>query len=144
MCINEQNILVVGLPGKSQALRELPARVVKLDTGAQALQLLRRESIDTVVSRWDLPDLPDGVLLKNLTAAKPGTSTVAFVKTGDTRQEIDARSLGINAVLSEDVDNNYFRETICQLLGLPGLDPICISQASAFEDPQTYSLSGEN
>jgi hypothetical protein len=53
--------------------------------------------------------------------ARPGTPTIAFVRPGDKQQEIAARSLGVSVVLSEDVDDDYFRDAVCQLLGIDSI-----------------------
>lgn len=118
MCLVSKNILVVGVADKGNALRELPVRVLLLDTGAQAIGCLKDEKIDTVISHWELIDIPAGQLLKNVTEAKPSTPTIAFIKPGDVEQEIAARQLGVDAVLSEDIDDDYFRDTVCQILNI--------------------------
>ena len=71
-----------------------------------------------VVSKWKLPNMPDGKLLSSIIAAKPGIATIALVKADDTRQEIAARSLGISVVLADDVTDENFRHIVCNLLGL--------------------------
>jgi response regulator RpfG family c-di-GMP phosphodiesterase len=124
VCLVSRNILVVGVADKGSALRELPVRVLMLDTGAQAIRCLKEEKIDTVISHWELIDMVAGQLLTNVTAAKPFTPTIAFIKPGDTDQEIDARGLGVDAVLSEDIDDDYFRDTVCQLLGISAVESI--------------------
>ena len=118
MCLVGRNILVVGIANKGSDLRELPVRVLVLDTGAQAIRCLKEERIDTVISHWELVDMPDGKLLRNVAAAKPSTPTIAFIKPGAIDQEIAARRLGVDAVLSEEIDDDYFRETVCQLLDI--------------------------
>ena len=112
------NVLAVGVADKSGALKELPIRLLVMDTGTEAVRCLRKEKIDTVISGWDLVDMPQGRFLKNLIAAKPAIPTIAFITLGDHSEEISARSLGVSAILSEDVDEEYFREVLCQLLGI--------------------------
>ncbi len=121
MCVVSRNILVVGVADKGSALRELPVRVLAMDTGAQAIRCLKEEKIDTVISHWELIDIPAGKLLRNVREAKPSTPTIAFIKPGDIDQEIAARRLGVDAVLSEDTDDDYFREIVCQLLGISAI-----------------------
>ena len=112
------NVLTVGVADKSGILEELPIRLLVMDTGTEAVRCLRSERIDTVVSRWELADMPDGLLLRKLIAAKPAIPTIAFISPGDYSQEIAARGLGVSAILSEDVDDEYFREVLCELLGI--------------------------
>lgn len=112
------NVLAVGLGNRSDALKELPVRLIVMETGAEAIRSLRQERITTVVSRWGLVDMPQGRLLKNIIAANPAIPTIAFVTTGNPAQEIEARSLGVTVVLSEDIDDEYFCEAVCQLSGV--------------------------
>ena len=118
MCAVSRNILVVGIADKGDALRELPVQVLAMDVGAQAIRCLREEKIDTVVSHWELIDIPDGQFLRNVIKAKPSMPTIAFIKPGNIDQEIAARQIGVDCVLSGDIDDGYFRETVCQLLGI--------------------------
>ena len=118
MCVVGRNILVVGVADKGRALGEMPVRVLTVDTGTQAICCLKEERIDTVISHWALIDMLGGKFLRNVIEAKPSTLTIAFIKPGDINQELAARRLGVNAVLSEDIDDDYFRETVCQLLGI--------------------------
>lgn len=112
------NVLAVGLGNRSDILKELPIRLIVMETGAEAIRSLREERITTVVSKWGLVDMPQGRFLKNIIAAKPAIPTIAFVTAGDPAQEIEARSLGITVVLSEDIDDGYFRQAVCQLSGI--------------------------
>jgi response regulator RpfG family c-di-GMP phosphodiesterase len=116
--IIDASVLAVGLGNKSDALQELPIRLFVMGTGTQAVRCLRVEKIDTVISRWELPDMADGILLQKIRAAKPAIPTIAFIKPGYQKQEAAARSLGVSAVLDEDVDDAHFRRTVCELLGI--------------------------
>ena len=119
MCRVGKKILVVGIADKGNALRTLPVQVLAFDVGVQAIRCLREEKIDTVVSHWELIDIPDGEFLKRVKEAKPSMPTIAFIKPGDIEQELAARQIGVDCVLSEDIDDDYFREAVCQLLGIP-------------------------
>ena len=112
------NILAVGVSDKSGALKDLPIRLLVMDTGAEAVHCLQKERIATVISRWELVDMPKGELLRNIITARPNIPTIAFITPGDRSQETAARALGVSAILSEDVGDEYFRETLCQLLGI--------------------------
>ncbi len=118
------NVLAVGVTDKSDALKELPIRLLVMDTGAEAVRCLRKERIATVISRWELVDMPEGEFLKNVIAAKPAVPTIAFITPGDRSQEIAARTLGVSAILSEDVDDDDFRETLCQLLSIRTVESV--------------------
>ncbi len=118
------NVVMVGLGGRSGALKRLPIRVFFIQTGAKAGRSLKNESVDSVISKWDLPDAPDGQFLKNLRLAKPYMPVIAIVNPNDVRQEIAARSIGAAAVLSSDVSDQVFRQTAVGVLGLNDTEEI--------------------
>ena len=110
MCVVGKSILVVGVTDKEDVLRELPVRVLAMDTGVQAIRCLREERIGTIISHWELIDMPAGKLLRSIIEAKPFILTIAFIRPGDTDQEIAARRLGVDAVLSEDRSEEHTSE----------------------------------
>ena len=114
----EANVLTVGLNGKADGLAELPVRLISMRTGSEAIKCLRNEKIDSVISKWDLPDMADGSFLKGFKTVKPHMPTIAVVKPGDRGQEIAARGLGVAAVLTDDTSTEHFRQTVSQVLGL--------------------------
>jgi len=131
----QANILIVGAPGRSQALGGLPLRVLSADTAKEAIRYLREEKIDAVVSQWELGDANNGKFITNIRAAKPATPTIAFIAPGDQNQEIAARSLGISVVLNEDIDNDCFCQTICQLLAI---SPIAVKEIANKKSASAY------
>ncbi len=112
------NVLTVGLTGRHSDLKELPVRLVGVETGKQATCSLKNERFDSIVSNWDLPDMTDGVFLKKLRAFKPNIPIIAVVQSGDKSQEIAARSMGASAVLPADASDELFRQTVADILGL--------------------------
>jgi len=116
----QATVLAVGLDGRNEILRELPIRLVVKQSGIEAARSLKNEEVDSVISRWDLDDMEDGRFLKALRAAKPGITTVALVEAGNRAQEIAARSLGVSAVLTDESDDEIFRETVANVLKLKG------------------------
>jgi DNA-binding NarL/FixJ family response regulator len=116
----QTTILTVGLNGRNEVLRELPVRLIQMQSGFEAARSLKSEKVNSVISRWDLDDMPDGRFLKTFKAAKPYIPTIALVKAGSKVQEIAARALGVSAVLAEDATDNVFRDTVANLLGLHG------------------------
>jgi DNA-binding NarL/FixJ family response regulator len=131
----QATVLTVGLNGRNEVLRELPIRLITMQSGLEAARSLKNEKVNSVVSRWDLEDMPNGRFLKSLRAAKPNIPTIAFVRAGNTTQEIAARSLGVSAVLTEDASDEAFRETVANLLGLEGAVAIrAISSAENIEE----------
>jgi len=111
-------VLTVGLNGKNEILEELPIRVVTKQSGFEAARSLKNEKVDGVISRWNLIDMADGWFLKRLRVAKPDIALIAFVQAGNERQEIAARGLGVCAVLTDDDNDDFFRETVANVLGI--------------------------
>jgi len=114
----QASVLTVGLDGKNEVLRELPIRLITMQSGMKAARSLKNEKVDSVISKWDLDDMEDGRFLKNMRAVKPEIPTIAFVRAGDSTQEIAARSLGVSAVLTDDTDDELFCKTVANILGL--------------------------
>ncbi|PKL47300.1 MAG: hypothetical protein CVV39_05945 [Planctomycetes bacterium HGW-Planctomycetes-1] len=116
------NIFVVGLGGRSNALKALPVRVSFIQSGLNAARSLKTECVDSVISKWNLPDFPDGQFLKNLRLAKPYIPVIAVVDSNNAVQEIAARSIGTAAVLSSDIGDDIFRRTVVEVLGIDDTD----------------------
>jgi len=92
-----------------------------MQSGIEAARSLKNEEVDSVISKWDLDDMEDGWFLRRLRAVKPEISTIAFVRSGDQAQEIAARSAGVSAVLTDEADDEFFRKTVANVLGLHDL-----------------------
>jgi len=114
----QANVLTAGLISRNEVLRGLPIRVVAMQTGGEAAGCLRNETVDSVISKWELDDMKDGWFLRRFKAIKPRVPTIAFVKAGDIEQEIKARSLGVSAVLTDESSDELLRQTIINILGL--------------------------
>jgi len=117
----QANVLTVGLGDKNEALQELPLRLIAMSSGAKAARSLKNERVDSVISKWDLDDMKNGLFLKRLKAVKPEVPTIVFVMAGNQAQEIAARSSGASAVLTEDATDEFFQSTVANVLGLRGI-----------------------
>jgi DNA-binding NarL/FixJ family response regulator len=60
----------------------------------------------------------DGRFIKNLRAVKPDIPTIVFIRADEPAQEIAARSLGVSAVLTDEADDELFRQTVANVLGI--------------------------
>ena len=114
----QATVLTVGLNGKNEALEELPIRLITMQSAKQAARSLKNEKVDSIISNWDLEDMKNGRFIEQLRAVKPEIPTIVFVKAGDKSQEIAARSLGVSAVLTTDSDDEHFKRTVANVLGL--------------------------
>ncbi len=122
--VSKTNVLTVGISDKAGILRELPIRLVSLKFASDAIRSLKTEKFDSVVSKWNLADMENGLFLKALKRIKPDMPTIAIIESGNSTQEIAARSLGVSVVLTEDSDDRLFLETVSQVLGLQSTDAI--------------------
>jgi len=95
--------------------------LIAMSSGAEAARSLKNERVDSVISKWDLDDMKNGLFLKRLKAVKPEVPTIVFVRAGDRAQEIAARSSGASAVLTEDTTDEFFQTTVANILGLRGI-----------------------
>jgi DNA-binding NarL/FixJ family response regulator len=95
-----------------------------MDRPAEAVTQLLKDKIDLVISHWVLIDTPNGELLRYIIAAKPNLPTIAFVKAGDSQQEALARQIGVSVVLSDDINDAYFRQILRQIFDLAETPPI--------------------
>ena len=118
--IAEMNVLAVGMEDRVNEFKALPIRLLNMTHGKDAIRSFKTDHIDSVISHWHLRDMPDGAFLKKLKAVKPDMPTVAIIEPNNPQQEIEARMLGVSAVIPEDCDGQYFREVMAEVLGLHG------------------------
>ena len=118
------NVLAVGMEDRAGEFKGLPIRLLNLTHGHDAIRSFKTDPIDSVVSRWHLADMPNGEFLKKLKAAKPDMPTVAIIEPNNPQQEIEARTLGVNAVITEDCDVQSLREVMTLVFGLSDADSI--------------------
>ncbi len=116
--IAKMNILSVGTGSRIENLNGLPVRLISVKDGYEAVRSFKIEQVDSVISHWHLADMPDGKFLKKLKAAKPQMPTIAIIEGQNPQQEIEARSLGVAAVITEDSSEEHFRAVITSVLGL--------------------------
>jgi len=108
---------VVGLRKEQALVKSLPVRLMIAKTGTEAIRLLRgHRVIDVIVSRWDLPDMADGNMLRLLRAARPSIPQVVLLDQLYKDREIVARSLGVVAVLPADVAPAQLWEVLADVL----------------------------
>ncbi|MHC4456766.1 MAG: hypothetical protein ACYS0I_06670 [Planctomycetota bacterium] len=117
----QATVLTVGLNGRNEALKELPIRLITMQSGSEAARSLKNEKVDSIVSKWDLDDMKNGRFLRKLKAVKPEIPTIVLIDAGNLAQEISARSLGVSAVLTNETDDDLFRETVANVLGIKGV-----------------------
>ena len=119
----QANVLTVGLGKREQALQDLPIEIVSVQTAAQAARSLKNENFDSVIIRWDSRDEDCSLFLKRLRTVKPDISTMVLVGADDPSQEIEARSIGVSIVVTEDCSDEYLLRASVDLLGLETVLP---------------------
>ncbi len=114
----QANLLMVGLNERTRILDELPVRLINADSAVDAVRCIRNEKFDMVISKWELPDLADGMFFKRLRMVKPDMTSLVLVDGDDPQQEIMARSVGVSAVLTEDCGDDLLLATVAGIFGI--------------------------
>jgi DNA-binding NarL/FixJ family response regulator len=112
------NLLAVGLNGRAQQLDELPIRLVVAGSAAQAVGYIRQDRFNSVLSTWNLEDMPEGLFLRRLRVIKPDMKIIVLVDGKNPSEEILARSIGVCAVLADDCSDNLLTQTVASVLGV--------------------------
>jgi DNA-binding NarL/FixJ family response regulator len=112
------NLLAVGLNGRAQQLDELPIRLVVAGSASQAVGCIRNDRFESVLSTWNLEDMPAGLFLKRLRVIKPDMKIIVLVDGRNPSEEILARSIGVCAVLADDCSDGLLVQTVASVLGL--------------------------
>lgn len=120
----KMNVLAVGIEHQAEALEGLPIRLLNLTRGSEAIYSFRNDPIDSVISHWNLVDMPNGQFLRKLRTIRPDMPTIAVIQPNNPQQEIEARTLGVSAVVCEDSDSDYFRCVLTNVLGLQSAEAI--------------------
>jgi DNA-binding NarL/FixJ family response regulator len=115
MNTSDEYILLVGLRNHCGNLVSLPDHLCMVDTGLQAMQQIRYKQPMVLASRWDLPDMPDGLLFRRILNSPVCFRTLALVSSHDPAQEVTARSIGISVVLDETIDSEQLKAVLRQL-----------------------------
>ncbi len=108
-------ILLVGLRDHCGDLVSLPFNLCIVDTGLQAMQQIRHKQPMVMAAKWDLPDMPDGLLFKRVLNGSACYQSLALVSAADPAQEVAARSIGVSVVLDSNIDSKQLREVLTQL-----------------------------
>lgn len=112
-------ILTVGLDNNTDLANALPVQIISSTNGMEAIRHLREHhKIDTVVTRWDLPDMPNGQLIRRIRAAKPSIPTVVILDKPDQQREIDVRKLGVTAVIPSTANTGSLINAISHVLNV--------------------------
>jgi DNA-binding NarL/FixJ family response regulator len=114
----KSSLLAVGVNGRTEALNELPIRLVSARSAGEAIRHIRDDRFESVLSRWDLEDMPAGLFLKKLRLVRPDMSTIVLICGKDEAEEISARSIGVSAVLTDDCSDEFLLATVASVLGI--------------------------
>jgi len=113
----EGKVLTVGLNGQAHALKQLPVQLITTEIGLEAIQWLRcHRFLEAVISRWDLPDMANGELIRRIRGSRPWLPTVVLLDEPYEGREITVRGLGAAAVLPGSVDGYTLLEVMGQIL----------------------------
>lgn len=114
----QATVLAVGTRGVSQTLRELPIKVTERQSGVKAARSLKNENFDSLICGWHMEDLDPVQFLQRLRVLKPELPVVVLINNGNLQQEIQARSIGAAAVLTELCGEDILKNVIKNILSL--------------------------
>lgn len=109
------HILSVGVDENTGCLDKLGFCHLRTNSGLGAMLLLREYYPNLMLVRWELPDMPGEMLLRRIITAKPSILTIAMIQAGNPGQEVIARSIGVTAVVHDDILEKSLCEIIVQL-----------------------------
>lgn len=110
-----KNILLVGI---SRADCEFEnAAVFSVSTGYEAMKLICKYSMDLIVVKWNLKDMPDGLFFKRARSLWLTSVFIAIVEADNCKHELAARQAGADIVVNDDFNtlelNCLINELIC-------------------------------
>lgn len=112
--------LALGLDPMRWSLDSLPVSWHLAGTAQRARNLLRHlPALDLVLSRWDLPDAPEGVLLTAVQQARTGLPIIAILDEPFAVREPLVRCAGVTALLPPDAEPGMLHEVVRQIVGEP-------------------------
>ena len=115
----DAKVIAVGLNAEPGLDKAVPVQIISSDSGMEAVKHLREHRIiDAVISRWDLPDMPDGELIRRIRAARPSTPTIVVLDEPYEQREVEVRALGVTAVLPGNVDTPMLSNAISEVLSV--------------------------
>lgn len=119
--LTTMSVMTVGME-RLEELEKMPIRLLGRKQGKEAVRSFKREHIDSVICRWDLPDMPNGQFVQKLRMIRPDMPIITVVQANDSDQEISARMLGAT-VVADDCGRDYFNQVLASALHLPELAP---------------------
>lgn len=100
ICLIDDNALV--RESLTLGLADHGCDVIAVDTGAEALALLARETVDAIVTDMAMPGMDGAALIANVRAQFPDLAIVAISGSGaESDSEARARALGADVFLSK-------------------------------------------
>jgi len=100
------------------SLKELGyTNIIEADGGLEALDLLKEESIDFVVTDWNMPDLTGIELLKNIRADEFLARLPVLMVTAEARKEcvVEAVKAGVNNFIIKPFTTQIMEQKIMQI-----------------------------
>ncbi len=110
-----KNILLVDTCGSVCDFDDV--RVIAVSTGHEALQFIGRYDFELIAAKWNLKDMPDGLLFERAKQMWLTSVLVAIVNAGNWQQELSARQTGANFVINDDYSFVELSHLIRELLG---------------------------
>ena len=91
--------------------------VIEVSKGSEAMQLICRYNFDLIAARWNLKDMPDGLLFNRAKQMWLSCTLMAIVEAGNRQQELSARQAGADIVINDDYCQFELFNLFGELLG---------------------------
>jgi CheY-like chemotaxis protein len=91
-------------------------RVLSAENGAEALNVIRENHVDAIVSDIRMPVMDGITMLKNIKAAKRYRPSVMFISGFSDIEPRDAYDLGVEAMMSKPLERKALLSTVTRIL----------------------------
>lgn len=122
-------VLVVGFEEAVKMLQPMPFAVYYHHKAATAARSFKTEEYHSVVCNWQLEDMSPGRFLSKLHILRPHLPCIAVIEPESNSDEIAARSAGVFATVSRNVEQTHLCSLVCQSLGLQYSDAVTMLDA---------------
>ena len=105
----------------SYNLSEMGAEVLTAQNGTEALELVRRDRLDLVLTDVRMPGMDGLTLLREIRAFDPSIPVILITAHGDIEMAVEAMLLGATDFITKPFDRARMREKVERALKLPRL-----------------------
>jgi DNA-binding NtrC family response regulator len=97
-------------------LKDFVDEIVEADNGKKALELVKQQQFDTILSDIEMPDMSGLKFLAYMRSLGQMTPFIVLTAHGDLSRVLEALSLGAFDFISKDTKRKIFIESVCAAL----------------------------